>query len=213
MAARSKGHVHRGDRGYGDDRPWAWSQRDPLCPRDRMRGVEDQPPAPPSSGIVSRIGRIVLLNDPIISGSRVGRVSYDAGVWFRAPQFPDRHRASWSRPWWLWRCRNGSTPRGAGGTASDSRPRELWLPPAIVSAGHVDRVVCDGLPTTVHGDGSMTGALTLLCCASLDHLLRWPAPSGEVSTDRFQPEASAGGLRAARAGRPASPRSGGGFIK
>ena len=101
----------------------------------------------------------------------MGRVSYDAGVWFRLLSFliatalvvkavvalamPERFYATRRRQY-----------------ASDSRPRELWLPPAIVFV--VTSIAW--YATVFHyrpWGWIVTGALTLLCCASLDHVLRW----------------------------------------
>jgi hypothetical protein len=56
--------------------------------------------------------------------------------------------------------------------ASESKPRELWLPPAIVLL--VTSVAW--YATILHyrpWGWIVTGALTLLCCASLHHVLRW----------------------------------------
>ena len=99
------------------------------------------------------------------------RVLYDAWVWFRVLSFviatalvvkavvalamPERFYATRRRQY-----------------ASDSKPRELWLPPAIVLL--VTSVAW--YATIFHyrpWGWIVTGALTLLCCASLDNLLRW----------------------------------------
>jgi hypothetical protein len=56
--------------------------------------------------------------------------------------------------------------------ASEARPRELWLPPAIVLL--VTSIAW--YATVFHyrpWGWIVTGALTLLSCASLHHLLRW----------------------------------------
>jgi hypothetical protein len=101
----------------------------------------------------------------------LGSFAYDARVWFRFLSFliatalvvkavvalaiPERFYATRRRQY-----------------ASDSKPRELWVPPAIVLL-----VTSAAWYATIFHyrpwGWIVTGALTLLCCASLHHLLRW----------------------------------------